>query len=292
MTVLVTGASGFSGSHVLRHLLSTGRPVLANSRRSVPSLEVLAEEHDGLRLLLGDIGALERLSEDVEAVIHIAATSPAPGVTNNAIHHDNTEATKHLIRLSLEAGVERLVFFSSLSVLGAVSNDVVDENTAIDGPDDYGRSKLAGEDCLREASDRMPAVALRLPGILGAGAARHWLAGVLEKARRDDDIPIYNPDAAFNNAVHIGDLCDLIEKILALPMVDFDAVTLGAADAIPVRAVVDTVVSAAESASTVVVEPEPRHSFTVSNTRAVSRYGYAPMAMTPMLKRYVSESLA
>lgn len=292
MTIFITGVTSFSGARLLSHMLAAGHRVTANLRRPDPALEAMAVADDHLELVVGDLVDLERLPDGIETVIHAAATSPAPGITDEKIMRDNADATENLVRLAADAGVERFVFFSSLSVYGDIAIDVVDENTPIADPGAYGRSKLVGEAALKNVAGEMASVALRLPAVLGRGTARHWLSGMLEKARGGEDIRIFNADGPFNNAVHIDDLCTLIGGILSMPPPGFDAITLGAAGTMTIRDVAATVVEATGSASNIIVEPESRQSFLVSNERVSRLYAYTPAGIRDSIDRYLSESLA
>jgi UDP-glucose 4-epimerase len=291
MNVFVTGAAGFSGSNVVRYLLKAGHRVTAVSRNT-PTLLLPFDSQERLILVRRDINMLDTLPVDTEAIVHSAATSPTTTTQVSDFICDNVLATDKLVRLARSNGVKKFIFLSSLSTFGEISCKVVDETTPIVNPGAYGASKLFGELSLREASPVMASIALRLPAILGRGAARHWLANTLGRALAGKAIHIYNPDALFNNAVFVDDLCVFIGACLEREWSGFDMVTLGADGQMPVYDIVSRIIAVTKSSSRVMVDFAPRHSFMVSSQRAKEVYGYAPKNFDVMLDLYLSQALA
>jgi nucleoside-diphosphate-sugar epimerase len=176
-----------------------------------------------------------------------------------------------------------------LSLYGEVQDAVVAETTPVLNPGPYGASKLFGEWALREQAPDISSIALRLPGVLGRGASRHWLARITARARRGCDITIFNPASPFNNAVYVDDLAVLIEKLLRQTWTGFDSVTLGADGTLPIGSVAARVIETAGHSAQIIIDPTPRQSFTVSSEKAKAVYGYTPMTISAMLNSYLSE---
>jgi nucleoside-diphosphate-sugar epimerase len=144
--VLLTGASGFVGRHLLPSLIQAGYAVRAAVRASSPiepaeRIEVVpignfADGVDWTPLLGG-----------VSAVVHLAALAHTPrGVTDR--HYDlvNRVTTEALARAAAKAGVEHFVFVSSIRAqCGPSADHVLDETDEPRPVDAYGRSKLAAE---------------------------------------------------------------------------------------------------------------------------------------------------
>ncbi len=291
MHLFLTGVAGFSGCHLARHMLQEGHTITAISRRSPEALPTDVSDHRRFSLIQRDLTALEELPRGTETVIHVAATSPTADTRIGDFILDNVVATERLVCLARKGGVKKFVFFSSLSVYGTITKQVVDESTPIVDPNAYGASKLLGELCLQEMASEIPSIAFRLPAIIGRGAARHWLANVLTCARAGRDIRIFNPQAAFNNAVHIRDLCVFIETLLSRSWNGFEAVTLGAEGQMSISDIVSHIVRAAKSSSQIVIDPNSRPFFLVSSKYATEFYGYLPMNIEAMLDLYLAESL-
>ena len=60
---------------------------------------------------------------------------------------------------------------------------------------------------LKDTADRLPGLALRLPGVVGPGAHRNWLSSVAAKLVRGETIGAFHLDQPFNNAAHVADIC-------------------------------------------------------------------------------------
>ena len=290
MHVLVTGAGGFSGSHLVEGLLAQGHRVTAvvGSRRG--RLREDAQRPGEVKVLYGDLAGDLALPDQIDAVIHAAARSPAPGVNAARIVHDNIVATQRLIQESKRSGARLFVFLSSLSVHGRIERTVVDENTPIVDPDVYGLTKRVGEELLAAEADTLRSLSIRLPGVLGRGSVRNWLTGVLATARLGREIAVYNPDAPFNNAVHIDDLVAFVLGLLSRKWDGADAVALAAGGQITVRQAVQSIVNAFGARSTLRVVESGKSSFLVSSARARERYGYAPMEIGDTVERFAAES--
>jgi nucleoside-diphosphate-sugar epimerase len=161
--VLITGATGFVGSHVARVFVRTGYEVRCGVRASSDPSRISDLDVRLVPLDLGDRPEdLPLAVENVDLVVHAA------GITRARRAEDyrsvNAEGTRRLAAAALEAGVRRFVLISSLAARGP------DDSTK-DGRDHpeslYGRSKLEAEKHLRSLGDGMEAVVLRPSGVYG-----------------------------------------------------------------------------------------------------------------------------
>jgi nucleoside-diphosphate-sugar epimerase len=151
MKVLVTGAAGRIGGAICARLQLEGHQVLGLDRLPSPHTT-----------LVGDITHLEPLRtalEGVEAIVHSAALH-APHVASlpeDDFERINVRATHELAALAARLGAQRFVFTSTTALYGAAPSAQghaawVDEATAPRPRTIYHRSKLAAEQCLREAA--------------------------------------------------------------------------------------------------------------------------------------------
>ncbi|MEM6328496.1 MAG: NAD-dependent epimerase/dehydratase family protein [Bacteroidota bacterium] len=112
MHVLVTGATGYVGSHLLPELLSRGHTVRALTRSPAPALNAM----DGVETVRGDVTDPARLGgamDGVDAVVHLVGIideRPSKGVTFQRIHVDGT---RHVAQAAREAGISRFVHMSA-----------------------------------------------------------------------------------------------------------------------------------------------------------------------------------
>jgi len=165
-SVLLTGGTGFVGSHLVEALAARGVAVRALVR---PSSRTAILERLGVATVAGSLEdgpSLERAVRGVDAVIHLAALTHAP--RESAYVRVNAEGTRALAEAAGSAGVARFVYLSSLAAVGpsfagrpVAPGDRPRPLTA------YGRSKLAGEAALAEVAPGMARVVLRAPAVYG-----------------------------------------------------------------------------------------------------------------------------
>ena len=153
MSILVTGGTGFVGSAVVRALVARGeRPrCLArrgSDRRNLADLEVEIVEGD-----LTESSSLEAALAGCKVLFHVAADYRIWVRDPEVMHRTNVEGTRRLMEAALRLGVERVVYTSSVAVLGkAPGGAPADEETPV-ALDDmigvYKRSKFLAEDAVR-----------------------------------------------------------------------------------------------------------------------------------------------
>lgn len=117
--ILVTGASGFLGSHLVNSLSKSGAGIRAVYNNTPPS-PVLANLPgvEWLKADLLDIYAVEELMEDVSHVYHCAAIVSYHKELHAQMLHFNVESTSHLVNASIASGVEKFVYVSSIAAIG------------------------------------------------------------------------------------------------------------------------------------------------------------------------------
>jgi dihydroflavonol-4-reductase len=208
---LVTGATGFVGSAVVRALLARGHPVRVlarpnSDRRNLAGLAVEIAEG-----AMEDPRSLARAVAGCRYVYHVAADyriwvpDPAP------MFRANVDGTRDLLTAALEAGVERVVYTSSVATLGLVPGGSADEETPSSfdnmiGP--YKRSKFAAEEVARGlARERgVPVVIVNPSTPVGPGDIKPTPTGrlIVEAAR--GQMPAFVDTGL--NIVHVDDVAE------------------------------------------------------------------------------------
>ena len=176
MKVLVTGATGFTGSHLATTLARAGDSVVALVRpRSVTRAAALQSE--GIAIAVGDLAdaaSVQRAVAGCELVYHIAATYREPGQSNSAYQRVNVEGTRHVLEAARAAGVRRVVHCSTGGVHGHIESPPADEDAPFGPGDIYQRTKLEAEQLAAEfgRSTGLDVVVARPIGIYGPGDTR------------------------------------------------------------------------------------------------------------------------
>jgi UDP-glucose 4-epimerase len=288
MRILVTGASGFSGSFIAVDLARRGHEVVGLYRSETAFLDRL-RALPSASLFHGTLADSARIAGPFDAVVHTAASPVWPGFSDAQIIGDNREGTDALIEAARLWRCRCFVYFSSVSIYGTITVPVVDEHTPIVAPDTYGTTKHDGERRLAACAAWLPGLAIRLPGIIGPGARRNWLSTVAASLREGKPVRAFHLDAPFNNAVHIADIADLIARSIERGWQDFDAIVLGAAGSIAIRGAIARLAAGLGVSADLSERPAPKPGFTLSSRHAIERWGYAPMEIGAMIDRYARE---
>jgi nucleoside-diphosphate-sugar epimerase len=165
--VLVTGATGFIGSHLLDRLLERGDEVRILARRG-EDVKRLAQV--GARVYCSDLTdytSLEAAVDGVEHLLHCAArTGPWGPWAEYEIA--NVQGLKTIVEAAMTAGVKRIVHVSSISAHAVDVGGTADETAPLrGGSDPYSRSKVAGEHLLQQLiRDKGAPVSIVRPGLV------------------------------------------------------------------------------------------------------------------------------
>lgn len=153
--VLVSGAGGFIGSHLVERLVQSGSAVRAfvryNSLNSFGHLDRLPRGiRDSLEIMTGDIQdyfTVERAMEDREIVFHLAALIGIPYsyVAPASYIGVNVNGTLNILRAALRVGVERVVHTSTSETYGTATYTPIDEKHPLRAQSPYAASKIAAD---------------------------------------------------------------------------------------------------------------------------------------------------
>jgi nucleoside-diphosphate-sugar epimerase len=182
MRVLVTGASGFIGTRLVRRLVAQGVSVVALDR------EAPRERLAGATYITHDIRQPIPLecAQGADVIYNFAAVHRTPGHPPHEYYDTNVFGAFNVIRLAEAAGVRTIVFTSSISVYGP-SEEIMVETSPLRPTSDYGRSKrmaeLVHEQWLERGEDRR--LIVTRPGVIfGAGERGNYTALAAAMRRR------------------------------------------------------------------------------------------------------------
>ena len=218
MQVLVTGATGLLGRHLVDLLVAEGVQVRALVR---PTSEVQHLQKQGVELVYGaagSLGAIQVAVEGAELIFHVAGylTANAPFGVDGPEDDDwllyktiNVDFTEALLEVALEAGTKRFLYVSSNAVYSA--------NVAVPTPEDaelgplsaYGRSKLMAEEKVHAFQERGLATTIIRPPIIYGPGDRYFTPMALRLARLPL-LPLVNGGRNLMDLVYVKDVARLL----------------------------------------------------------------------------------
>lgn len=204
MKILVTGATGFMGSNITKHLENSGYTVFGCGRRQID------KPSDRYFICNLDKESLD-VDVDVDVIVHTAAVSPSSERSFYDYFDNNAIVTMNILRYAKQHNVRRIIYTGTVSSYGEV-NTVLREDSPHNNPNDYGLTKYVAEKLIRDSG--IPYYILILPGVVGKGCRNNWIMNTAKKLYRGEDVTYYNGKGLFNNILEVQDLCNFIEVLL------------------------------------------------------------------------------
>lgn len=225
--VLVTGASGFIGRHVVRHLADAGCEVTAVDFREPDSPHSRA-----VRAFVFDIRDGDLPEERFDAIVHLAALGGVRPSMERPLDYisTNVEGTVRLLEWARQRGVTRFVFASSSSVYGATDGTPSAEEDALSPCSPYALTKVQGEQWGKLYAEKhgIDFIALRLFAVWGEGQ-RPDLA--LESFRRKilagETITIHGDGGQRRDLTHVSDVARAVELAIGWKGCGFEIFNIG-----------------------------------------------------------------
>src|ERR1700712_3019948 len=165
--LLITGASGFLGYHLIETALLQDYEVFAGVRKSSSTGHLDKNKVTIIEMDMSDTDSIKKLLEQhgIKYIIHAAALTRAK--TESDYNFSNATLTRNLANAAADTGISKFVFISSLAALGPSADGHPVKEDAIPQPVTwYGKSKLLAENYLKEISN-LPFIVLRPTAVYG-----------------------------------------------------------------------------------------------------------------------------
>lgn len=214
--IVVTGASGFLGQHLVKRLSQEGAPIRAIYHRTAPNTALLnLPNTTWVQADLLDICDVANILEGAKQVYHCAAIVSFDHTDKQRLIQINTDSTAHVVNAALEQGVEKLAYVSSIAALGRAHSGVeITETTEWeDSPHNttYSQSKYYAElEVWRGIAEGLNAVIVN-PGILlGEGDWEKGSAKLIKTV--DSEFPFYT--SGVNAWADVKDVTEILVQLM------------------------------------------------------------------------------
>jgi UDP-glucose 4-epimerase len=267
--ILVTGAAGFIGSHLVDELLKRGHRVTGVDNFSLGTRDNLkaAQKQTGFRLVERDVAAEEfpkwDPGEKVDEVWHMAANSDIPaGVENPEVDFRDTFLTTHRVLAWMRAhGVTKLVFASSSAVYGLREEPIREESGPMLPISNYGAMKLASEAEISAAAEAWlkRADVHRFPNVIGPRATHGAILDFVRKLRKNPArLEVLGDGSQAKPYLHVQNLVQAMLFIEANAPGRVNIHNIGPEDAVTVKEMAEETVAQAAPGAKITYGKEAR----------------------------------
>ena len=223
MRVLLTGASGFVGSHVLARFLRAGEHTVAVVLRPGREPHRISHLLSGIEVITGDVAQPRALDESVrrfvpDVVVHSAWAAPSTQNRNSVEHAEHVAHAIELVKLAHAAGARHFIGLGSQAEYGPAANLATEDQPA-QPTTLYGTAKLcagllAGKLC---AALDIRFAWLRLFAAYGPGEDAGWLIPAMCHAFMNGQRPATTPGEQVWDYLYVEDAAEAVHRVAILP---------------------------------------------------------------------------
>lgn len=264
--VLVTGAGGFIGSHLVERLVAEGASVCAfvryNSRGDAGLLRLAPKEViQQVKIVAGDIrdaDAIHKAVEGCQVVFHLAALISIPYSYQHPLEvaEANVMGTLNILMACSKLKVDRLIHTSTSEVYGTALRVPIDENHPLQGQSPYSASKI-GADKLAESfhcAFNLPVVTVRPFNTFGPRqSARAVIPTIITQALAKSVIRLGNLETT-RDFTYVDDTVDGFVKAAEVPGVEGKTMNLGTGSEIKIGTLVEKIIHLTGSSAHIEVD--------------------------------------
>tara|TARA_B100001057_G_scaffold498841_1_gene607320 strand:+ start:138 stop:1037 length:900 start_codon:yes stop_codon:yes gene_type:complete len=288
--ILITGAGGFIGSHLVTYFSNLEYEIYATFRNNKPQFN-----NNKIQLVKLDLPDTASIDFEYDYLIHCGADTSATTNNEENFIDSNIIGSKKIFKNAIEHGARAIINLSSMSIYGDIKTDCVRESDQPINPNKYGASKLEAENTLAELANNnksLAAVSIRLPGVVGHGSHNNFLSRLISDIILEKDIIIKNPNPSdlFNNIIHVNDLSDYINYFINGKIYKYAPVNIAASCPIPLSTAIQKIFELVGKLNSAKYINEGKKSFQISIDNITSQ-GFHLRSTEEMIKSFVSETL-
>lgn len=251
--ILITGAGGFIGSHLLERLVQEGARVRAfiryNSRNEIGLLRLVPRETlHNIEIIPGDLRdseAIRSAARDVDTVFHLGALIAIPYSYRHPreVIETNIMGTLNVLMAAHDMGIRRIVNTSTSEVYGTAQYTPIDEDHPLQGQSPYAASKI-GADKIAESfyrSFNLPVVTLRPFNTFGPRqSARAVIPTIISQALTRDELKLGSLDT-WRDFTYVSDTAEAYLKIAETESILGEEIHLGTNRTVSIRELVEII---------------------------------------------------
>ncbi|ELY68079.1 NAD-dependent epimerase/dehydratase family protein [Natrinema versiforme] len=215
--VLVTGGAGFIGSHLTDRLLADGAAVTVVDDCSNGDRGRVPDDANFLEADLTDPDALKGHLDDIDLVVHLAASKHVDTDRPHGQFDDNTRMTRNILEAMADAGVTDIAYTSSSTVYGEAPRPTPEDYAPLEPISAYGASKLADEGLLsaRAHSHELTVWNFRFANVVGPRLRGAVIPDFIEKLQDDSEhLTILGDGRQEKSYLHVEDCLDAMLHVI------------------------------------------------------------------------------
>ncbi len=216
MKILITGAKGYIGSHLIQELEKDVSLEIFGVSRTKTDSEVRSEKKKYIYADLSSDNFTKELPDNIDVVIHLAQSSAYrdfPAMAED-IFNINVRSTQLLLDWSVKTGVKKFVFASTGNVYKQ-QNKLLNENDPCEPVGYYGASKYAAEQIIKPYNQFFETCILRIFGVYGPGQKKMTIPNIIEKIKNREEITLAGGKGLCFTPLYIDDCVEILMKLIS-----------------------------------------------------------------------------
>ncbi|OGE87879.1 MAG: hypothetical protein A3J07_04185 [Candidatus Doudnabacteria bacterium RIFCSPLOWO2_02_FULL_49_13] len=248
---VITGGSGFIGTHLTRKLLEIGT-------YDIVIIDLVPPKVDGVQFVHAEIADLEKIKpylSDSDVVIHLAAMIGVDNCRNNPekVRQVNYEDTKNLIDFCAANNVKRFIFSSSSEIYGN-STEIPYREDGIPQPISvYAQCKLQIENYLKTKAENMSVGIVRFFNVYGPGQKDSFVVSIfLKAALNHEPINIFGAGNQTRCFTYVGDAASGVARLVEYDQTPYEIVNIGNPNELSIKDVAELVLKKISQSKSVI----------------------------------------